>query len=192
MIHIVTGLSRTPDFIERAYESIKTLNIEYQWYIVTTNDKAPLIDVSKYKNTTVITKPGEMPMHTGVSYYYDVIPDRGQWVYVLDDDNLMHHNFDLVVPHLQQPDCDMIAFGQQQENGSVRMINSIFDIAIQKIDNGQFMVRRKAVGSLRYWPIYRGDGYFATEMRIITYEAGKSITVLPVNASYYNRQTWKQ
>lgn len=190
MIHIVTCLSRTPDFIDRAYESIKALNINYQWYIVTTADKALSLNYSKYKNTTIIVKPGQMAMHTGVNYYYDVIPDQGQWVYVLDDDNLMHINFNLVEPHTHSPKCDMIVVGQQQENREIRYVDGIFNIAIQKIDNGQFLVRRKAVGPLRYWPIYRGDGYFASEIRILTYESGRDITILPVVASYYNRQTW--
>ena len=192
MIHIVTCLSRTPDFIDRAYESIKALNINYQWYIVTTADKALSLNFSKYKNTTIIVKPGQMAMHTGVNYYYDVIPDQGQWVYVLDDDNLMHINFNLVEPHTYFPKCDMIVVGQQQENREIRYVDGIFNIAIQKIDNGQFLVRRKAVGPLRYWPIYRGDGYFASEIRILTYESGRDITILPVVASYYNRQTWKE
>ena len=192
MIHIVTCLSRTPDFIDRAYESIKALNINYQWYIVTTADKALSLNYSKYKNTTIIVKPGQMAMHTGVNYYYDVIPDQGQWVYVLDDDNLMHINFNLVEPHTYSPKCDMIVVGQQQENREIRYVDGIFNIAIQKIDNGQFLVRRKAVGSLRYWPIYRGDGYFASEIRILTYESGRDITILPIAASYYNRQTWKE
>ena len=191
MIHIVTCLSRTPDFIDRAYESIKALNINYQWYIVTTADKALSLNYSKYKNTTIIVKPGHMAMHTGVNYYYDVIPDQGQWVYVLDDDNLMHINFNLVEPHTHSPKSDMIVVGQQQENREIRYVDGIFNIAIQKIDNGQFLVRRKAVGPLRYWPIYRGDGYFASEIRILTYESGRDITILPIAASYYNRQTWK-
>ena len=190
MIHIVTCLSRTPDFIDRAYESIKALNINYQWYIVTTADKALSLNYSKYKNTTIIVKPGQMAMHTGVNYYYDVIPDQGQWVYVLDDDNLMHINFNLVEPHTYSSKCDMIVVGQQQENREIRYVDGIFNIAIQKIDNGQFLVRRKAVGPLRYWPIYRGDGYFASEIRILTYESGRDITILPIVASYYNRQTW--
>ena len=85
----------------------------------------------------------------------------------------------------------MIVVGQQQENREIRYVDGIFNIAIQKIDNGQFLVRRKAVGPLRYWPIYRGDGYFASEIRILTYESGRDITILPIVASYYNRQTWK-
>ena len=192
MIHIVTGYSRTPKFLERAYESIKKLDIDYHWYIVTTGSKNH-VDVSKYKNTTLITKPGHMAMHTGVSHYYDVVPDTGQWVYALDDDNLIHPNFPVVVPATNNPNCDMIAVGQlyKDKQGVIkeRILNTLWDIAIQKIDNGQFLVRRRAVGGLRYWPIYRGDGYFATEMRIVTYESGRHIEVIPQIASYYNAQT---
>jgi hypothetical protein len=188
MIHIVTGNTRSFDYLKRAYETIKNLNIDYYWYIVTTSNKQ--INTSGFKNTTNLIKPGSMPMHTGVNYYYDVIPDKGQWVYIMDDDNMLHPNFYLIEPHTKVENCDMIVFGQQLDENNARYIESIFDIAIQKIDNGQFMVRRKAVGNLRYWPIYRGDGYFATEMRIVTFEAGRNTTIIPLVASYYNGQNW--
>jgi hypothetical protein len=189
MIHIVTAFTRTPDFLDRAYESMKRFNFDYHWYIVTTSDKRLLIDDSKYKNTTVLVKPDAMPMHTGVNYYYDIVPDRNQWVYVLDDDNLMHPNFEYVSHHTKVEECDMIVMDQHLKNNQFRRLTNIFDITIQKIDNGQFILRRRAVGNLRYWPIYRGDGYFATEMRIVTYEAGRNIAVLPVVGCYYNAQT---
>ena len=189
MVHIVTAYTRTFDYLKRAYDTIKGLNIDYHWYIVTTREKQ--IDLTGFKNTTILIKPGNMPMHTGVNYYYDTIPDTGQWVYVLDDDNVLHFNFYLINEHIKNKNCDLIVFAQQVNKQDVRLINNVFDITVQKVDNGQFMVRRNAVGNLRYWPVYRGDGYFATEIRILTYECGRNITILPFIASYYNYQTWE-
>jgi hypothetical protein len=62
MIHIVTGNTRSFDYLKRAYETIKNLNIDYHWYIVTTSNKQ--INTSGFKNTTNLIKPGSMPMHT--------------------------------------------------------------------------------------------------------------------------------
>ena len=187
MIHIVTAYTRTPEFLDRIYESIKSLNIDYHWYIVTPNSD---LDFTKYQNTTKLVKPDSMPMHTGVNYYYDVIPDTGQWVYILDDDNLIHPNFPIVNNYIHSLNCDMVVFGQQLDSTNTRYVFNSEGINIQKIDNGQFLLRRTAVGKLRYWPIYRGDGYFATEMRIVTIENGREVMILPIIASYYNAQHW--
>jgi len=186
MIHIVTCWTRTPDVLDKIYQSLQTLNVEYHWFIMSAKE----VDVSKFKNTTAIDKLGNMPMHTGVNHYYDVVPDTGQWVYVLDDDNLMHNHFSCVGNYINDNSIDIIVMGQRLDNGGVRYIEDVNDIAPQKIDNGQFLVRRWAVDTLRYWPIYRGDGYFITEMRILTKERGRGIKLIPIEAAYYNAQHW--
>jgi len=185
MIHIVTAYTRTPVFLNRIYKSIEKLNIECHWYIVTTKKD---VDVTNYKNTTVLVKEDGMPMHSGVNHYYDKVEDTGQWVYALDDDNLMHENFTFVVPHTQVPGNDMLVVSQQLKNG-VRTIENVESIAVMKIDQAQFLVRRSAVSNLRYWLVYRGDGHFAAEMRIKTLEACRGVIILYVVASYYNAQT---
>jgi len=187
MIHIVTCWTRTPDVLDRIYQSLQSLTIPYHWFIVTTKTD---LDASNYQNTTKLIKPDNMPMHTGVNYYYDIIPDTGQWVYVLDDDNIVHHNFNCIGNYINDTGIDIIAVGQKLDDGGVRYIETPSDIAPQKIDNGQFLVRRQAVGDLRYWPIYRGDGYFITEMRILTRERSRGVKLIPVEATYYNAQHW--
>jgi hypothetical protein len=190
MIHIVTCWTRTPEVLDKIYQSLQFLqsfNTPYHWYIVTTNSD---LDIVKFKNTTKLIKPISMPMHTGVNYYYDSVPDKGQWVYVLDDDNLIHPSFSFLYNYIQNPIYDMIAVGQQLNENDNRFILTLSDINIQKIDNGQFLLRRQAVGDLRYWPIYRGDGYFATEMKILITERNKEIGLLPIVATYYNAQHW--
>jgi hypothetical protein len=188
MLHIVTAYTRTADFLIRANESIKNLEWDYEWFIVTTADK--LVSIPKNIKATVLVKPGSMPMHSGPNYYYDTVKDTGQWVLILDDDNLIHPNLNYVVKHTEVSGCDMVVFGQAEPTFE-RHVDGIFNIAVQKIDNGQFMVKRSAVGNLRYWvPEYRADGYFATEMRIRLFEGGRTITILPIVASYYNGQHW--
>ena len=187
MIHVVTCWTRTPDVLDRIYQSLQSLTIPYHWFIVTPKTD---IDFSSFQNTTKLIKPDIMPMHTGVNYYYDVVPDTGQWVYVLDDDNLIHKNLSIIKTFLEDLKCDIIVLGQQLDPDSTRVLNNAQDINIQKIDNGQFVLRRAAVGKLRYWPIYRGDGYFITEMRIVTTEKNRGIAMLPVIGTYYNAQHW--
>jgi len=187
MIHIVTCWTRSPEMLDRIYQSLQTITIPYHWFIVTTRVD---LDVSKYQNTTKLIKPDSMPMHTGVNYYYDIVPDTGQWVYVLDDDNIIHPNFSCVGSYIDDTTIDIIVVGQRLEYWEIRCIENIADIAPQKIDNGQFLVRRWAVDTLRYWPIYRGDGYFITEMKILTRERGRGIKLIPVEATYYNAQHW--
>ena len=188
MLHIVTAYTRTPEYLKRIGVSMSSLTIEYKWFIVTTKDRVSSIPSDI--NATVLAMPASMPMHSGPNFYYDTIPDEGQWVYILDDDNLIHKNFGSVQKYMSDTECDMLVVGQADQD-FIRYVCGIQGIAIQKIDNGQFFVRRSAVGKLRYWvPEYRADGYFATEMRILTMERKRKIVILPVVASYYNGQNW--
>lgn len=184
IMHIVTSSTRRVDFLARCERSIGQHAKGAQWFICTTTDRVTEI-TELFPKASVLDVGKTMRMQDGINHYYDKISDFGQWVYTLDDDNLIHPNFKTVIDATADVGCDMICFGQQLDANHVRHP----EIAIQRIDAGQFVVRRGAVGDLRYWPIYRGDGYFACEIKIRAMEKRRSPMILQEVASFYNAQT---
>ena len=91
LYHIVTRFTRNDiKWLDNCYKSIVNNNINYKWYIIGTKDS---IDVSKYKNTIYLRFPDEPNWKNLCNYYLDIVPDEGQWFFILDDDNLLHPKF---------------------------------------------------------------------------------------------------
>ena len=72
----------------------------------------------------------------------------------------------------------------------ISKLYNIENIIVQKIDMAQFCVKREIVNDLRFWEIYRGDGYFIMELYIRCKENGIQTQILSEIFSYYNAQHW--
>ena len=89
------------------------------------------------------------------------------WIYFLDDDTELHPNF---LPLFSQglketPQAQGMVFGQLLPDGTVR------DTAVPglehylgKIDMCQFVLKRSAIGELRFLPGFGADGIFFTQV----------------------------
>ena len=92
------------------------------------------------------------------------------------DEKIQTNSKLIIVSQLYEPDKIRIACEQ--------------NIIVQKIDMAQFCVKREIVNDLRFWEIYRGDGYFIMELYIRCKENGIQTQILSEIFSYYNAQHW--
>jgi len=189
LYHIVTRFTRNEDWsirwLDNCYNSIIKTNINFKWYII---GVPKFWHTNKYINTTYINFPHKPNWKNMCNYYLDLIPDEGQWVYILDDDNQMHPDFGKIDEKIET-DTKLITISQQYEKNKYR-IASEDDIMVQKIDMAQFCIKREIIGDLRFWEIYRGDGYFIMEQIIRCKEYGHKYQVFTDIMSYYNAQHW--
>lgn len=190
-LHIVTPCTRDQSFLDRCYQSIRNLGIPYKWFIVT--DKSTYehnIDVSKYEDTIHLESTLPKLWNSLLNYYLEVVPVEDQWMLVLDDDNLMHEDFVEILPYLLYPQLSCVCFAQKIDSfDNVRNMNSECFYP-KRIDQAQFVLRRNDIGDLRYWNIYRGDGYFIMEFKIRMEIRKRQILVTNKVACNYNAQHW--
>jgi len=190
-LHIVTPCTRNQSFLDRCYQSIRDMEIPYKWFIVTDkeNHEHPM-DVSGYENTTHLQSTLPKVWNSLLNFYLEEVPDEGQWMLVLDDDNLMHEGFKNILPFLNYPQICGIAFSQRVDaEGNVRVMDRDCFYP-RKIDQAQFVLRRSDIGDLKYWNIYRGDGYFILEFSVRAEIRNRQILVMNQVACNYNAQHW--
>ena len=178
--------------LDNCYQSIINQDIDYEWFIISTNN----IDVSKYKNTKLLKFDKKPDWANLINHYLDNYNIRDSWIYVLDNDNLLHPNFNKLNNIISGTD-DVVIFSQQLGPTQTRVVNDHWP-HIENIDNAQCCIKRSIIGDLRYWNTYRTDGYFITELKIKCREKiNGSTEKTPYNfkihhevLSYYNAQKW--
>jgi hypothetical protein len=189
LYHIVTRFTRNEDgsirWLDNCYKSIISNDINYKWYIIGIEDD---VDISKYKNTIYLKFPSKPNWKNLCNYYLDVVPDEGQWFFILDDDNLLHPNFKQLDDRIYN-DTKLVIMSQLYEPDKIRVACEK-NITVQKIDMAQFCIKREIINDLRFWEIYRGDGYFIMELYIRCREYGIQSQIFPEVFSYYNAQHW--
>jgi len=181
MIHIITPCSR-PWNVEHMVDSVPT---QCHWVIVYDNkvlDYPDTVPAGHVGNITVLHSP-----YTGHSgnpnrnYALDsIIIKDDDWVYILDDDNIIHPQwYTTVLPHLQE-DTNMLLWGQLWSNGEVRLHPAIVP-GVGNVDTACYMVRGSIMRTLRFQNEYTADGILAREVLIY----GKQ-KVLNEYIAYYN------
>ena len=94
----------------------------------------------------------------------ELVADDDDWVYFLDDDNIIHPDWYWgVLPHLNS-DVVMVGWGQLNKDESIRLVPPR-NVLINHIDTASFMVRWKALKNFR-WNTERrdADGLLAVEV----------------------------
>lgn len=83
------------------------------------------------------------------------------WVWVLDDDNLVHPSFFKLFDEMtrQYPEAQAFVFSQQHQSGFVRFA-SPDSVKVAHIDQAQYVLDRSLIGSNRYRLEYAADGEF--------------------------------
>lgn len=184
LIHFLTRHSRPQSWVEKAGLSIGDLG---QWFIIGPGMEASTTcPLHKY---LVLPQTINKDFGYQVNHYLDIEPDIGQWVYILDDDNLVHPNLKRVIASLDD-DCQLAVFGRQHINSSFVRIANPKNLIVGEIDAGQFIVKRSLIGDLRMWigNVYRNDGYFLMELVFRANNQGVKIQVFKEVAAYYNAQ----
>jgi hypothetical protein len=136
-----------------------------RWYIVydTSRGRDYTFKYEGHEKITEIKHDEEgVCGHPQINRALDEIDENSQaFIYVLDDDNVMHYNFWILLPTLDQ---NYIYTWDQNRSDSVRFLKGG---VIQRggIDTAQFIVPRHYIGSVRWNPKERqADGQFIVDI----------------------------
>jgi hypothetical protein len=188
-VDIVTRASRGIDWLDRCYDSMQAIELDWTWRIVATPGMFQEATARAYKRTEVYAAPAHDSTHDAlcaVNFYLDTVPDNGQWFFNLDDDNLMHPNFNKLATWGDGK--ELVLFSQHVHPQWSRILDRN-NLGPGHIDMAQFSARRSAIGDLRFWNIYRGDSYFIQELVYrMSLKSKESISYCFQVLSYYNAQ----
>lgn len=159
MIHIITPCARP----ENLHVMKSTVPASCSWVIVLDQSVTVLPNLDGI-NATVYQSP-----HTGVAGH----PNRNfaldhlqfsdlDWIYFLDDDNIMHPNWYERVLEFQDEQFNMISWGQVWKNGSLRLAPTLYP-RVGTIDMASYMVRGRLMKRLRFAMDYCADGILAEQ-----------------------------
>lgn len=173
MLYIVTPCSR-PENLDTIAQSIP---VNFHWIIVHEND----IKLPERDNTFLLKCDRTGPWgHAGRNFFLNNFNlNDDDWVYCLDDDNIIHPNFENIVQQLLMMDYSIIHWGQLNKNNEIRLIP---DIGIDKIDTACYMIKWKYNKFTRYNDEkYNADGFYAID-------CSQNGPILTLNGSlcYYN------
>lgn len=153
MLHIVTPCSR-PENLDTIS---KTIPVECNWVILhEDNIKVP-------DNGFLLKCDNTGPWgHAGRNFFLDNFQlNDDDWIYCLDDDNIIHPNFFNTVQEYLTHDYSIIHWGQLDKNSEHRLDPFI---GIDRIDTACYMYKWKYNKNTRYHANkYNADGFFAID-----------------------------
>lgn len=129
----------------------------------------------------------------GMSVFNDIIPESFEseqdWFYILDDDNIVHHNFyKEVYPFLKENNFDLIFFDQyiggKDWTGKEKRVVRSDNIKIGEVDSAQFLFRFSLWNnSDKFGPGYVADGKF---IESVYKEHSDNWVIINKTICYYN------
>lgn len=165
-LHVVTALTRPENVstIAASFDtSLGTYGIDLCWHV------------------------REDPDHTAVggqaikNAILDFIHDG--WVYICDDDNMIHPALFAALNDVITEDIDMVALAQQHRSSWIRQVDRSM-LRETHVDAGQVVIRRSAIGAHRIPEHYCGDGAWIE--KIADELADYQIAYVHQPAAYYN------
>jgi hypothetical protein len=159
MIHIITPCSR-PDNLKTVSKSIPET---CKWTV--SMDSNVTCDVT-LENATVIRGPFTGNYGNEVKNY---ALDTGKfndedWIYFLDDDNIIHPQWWPTVSKLLKLDRGMMVWGQKFKEGKTRL-RATSNPAIGNIDLASYMCKWSALKNFRFdKTLYEADGLLAMQV----------------------------
>jgi glycosyltransferase involved in cell wall biosynthesis len=106
---------------------------------------------------------GNPNRNIGLEYIKENLnPTDNDWIYILDDDNIIHPNWWNTVQSYSNTDAGILTWGQVWASGEPRT-EPTDTPKIAKIDTSQYMVRWSIAKNLRFEHIYEADGIYAEE-----------------------------
>lgn len=155
MIYIITPCSR-PENIRFMVDSIPE---RCQW-VISFDARVPQTNASSAAFNLYCPQTGASGNHARNFALDSLILDDDDWVYILDDDNIIHPRWYDAVKDLTDPTLNMVAWGQVWRNGSVRLEPTFYP-RVGTIDTSCYMVRGRLMKHLRYELDYVADGILA-------------------------------
>lgn len=176
-INIITRCTR-PENLYKIKETIfrDNSNLEYVWHIIfdiTSLSNIPSIYIRDFNEHRLHFIGNQHPndmSHQSINKVIDEINDD-EWVYVLDDDNILHEKFDsrIIELHNESSNKKAIVFSQYiggiDFTGLEIRVASPENMKVQKIDMAQFVLKKELIGEKRLKPnLYVADGIFIQEL----------------------------
>ena len=154
MIHIITPCSR-PENLEYLRESIPA---ECKW-LVMLDYSTRKSNIPKGINVIRSNFGGAWgaPLRNAAIDYLQISASHNDYVYFLDDDNIIHPDWYQVVKDCNE---DFVNWAQVYRNGEPRL-RATESPRVGNIDTASFMVKIGTVGKSRFQMLYEADGLFA-------------------------------
>jgi O-antigen biosynthesis protein len=194
ILNIITRVTR-PENLEQIKESIfKSGHFKFKWWVYFDTRKLEYIDtdlLSKLTDSDIYTffKPS-IEGDYGHYFINDALDriDSG-WVYVLDDDNILHEDFAKEIS-CKIEEMPKLGFLFHQDIGGrdftlldKRIVNSLM-VKVGHIDMAQFVLKRDLIGESRFIANeYKADGFFIEK---IWENNSESIAIIDSVLCYYN------
>jgi glycosyltransferase involved in cell wall biosynthesis len=175
LFNIITRCSRTKNLLS-VKDSIfnQSPNVIWHVYFDTLHLKdidADLLTELQDPNIKITFKksiPGDYG-HQFINDAIDLIQDG--WIYVLDDDNILHEDFisTLTTYILENPDKKAFIFNQKVDGKDFTKLDIRVakpeNMKVQLVDMAQFLLRRDLIGEMRLKSgDYKADGYFIEDV----------------------------
>ena len=171
---IITPCSR-PDNLPKIKESI---DLKCTWIIVYDSEK----EIKNFDEPWIIetfTKggiAGKKQLNHGLDYC-----DKSDFVYFLDDDNILHPDFRQFINQINY--YEGFIFAQELPDNSIR-IPSKYNIKVCHVDQAQYLLHMSLIGEKRYIQQYEADGIFIEQ---IYKEYADKILITNEVLCYYNK-----
>jgi hypothetical protein len=172
MLYIVTPCSR-PENLAQIRKSIPSALTWVVMMDASTDHKAPSgASVTHYSTRT--GSWGNPLRNEFLDLYQDQFTEH-DWVYFLDDDNVLHPKFIQQLEALLYLDAGIVTWGQE---GRLRPTH---EPKVGNIDTASYMFRPTQLKGLRFSNIYEADGMFAQAATRLT-----NLICVEAYLCYYN------
>lgn len=162
-LNIITPFTRSRSNLIEIYESIQKIKkASVTWIIVYQEDKEEelynLPDNIVKINGGVSCTYGNRYRNIGI----ESLTDEDSWTYFLDDDNIVHPNFDILLSNIDETK-DVIFFAQSFPNQNIRLVPT--EIKVGNVDTAMFLIRTKVIKNYKWEEEhYTADGILAEEL----------------------------
>lgn len=167
-LSVITAVSR-PQNLPALDESLNALrnHVDLEWICVADSSKVSVDDIQ----VDCVKLEASIPESVAGAYQKQVGLDNatGDWIWFLDDDNLCHPNFGLVLSHYlkQWPEENLFVFDQVwKDDRTVRCFARIECFQRMYVDQAQYVFRRSAAEKAKFIMDYQHDWYFLESLAL--------------------------
>ena len=159
-LQIITPCSR-PQNLQKIKENIEqVIKVSYDWYIVFDRNTDPIEissdNIKVYKNHDTPSGFGNMERNYALNY-----KDNYEFVYFLDDDNLIHEDFMELFNYIDEI-SDIYVFNQENrlQSGTNKVCSE------NQIDTACFLIKSSIIKNNEWNPtIYAADARFIADLQ---------------------------
>ncbi|NEU10431.1 class I SAM-dependent methyltransferase [Flavihumibacter sp. R14] len=200
LLNIITPLSRIAN-LQSLYDNISyyAKGVKIVWWVILDRSlkqhyKNISLNESKCLKIKLLMSPyANCPGgHAHRNFILDLLDNNpDQWVYNLDDDNILHPEFvSFFANDKELDDHDVALVAQLHSDGTLRLEADADNIKVYHIDTAMCLFKMKALnGGLRFVENYCGDGYFIESLH---QNINNKFYIHNIPLSYYNYLTDKK